>query len=72
MKYEVVHQQPNGECSSVFFNEPEKALDHANEILKTVKREAAFGYVSVSEVQIVDGEIVESAILLAQVYGGGF
>lgn len=72
MRYEVIHQKPNGDCVSVFFKNPEQAIDHAKGILQNVTPQPSYGFVSVSEVHCVDGEIEESAILLAQAYGGGF
>lgn len=67
-KYEVIHQHPNGESESVFKNTPEEALDLANEILKGVTPQGVIGFVSVSEVEIRNDEIYESAILLARAY----
>lgn len=67
-KYEVIHQEPNGENSSVFFSTPEEALDHAHEILKGVNPQDKLGFVSVSECEIADGDIHESAILFAKAY----
>ena len=72
MRYEVIHQKPNGDCVSVFFKNPEQALEHAKGIMANVTPAPYYGFVSVSEVQVVDGEIEESAILFAQAYGGGF
>lgn len=67
-KYEVIHQHPNGESEAVFKNTPEEALDLANEILNGVTPQGVIGFVSVSEVEIRNDEIYESAILLARAY----
>lgn len=67
-KYEVTHQYPNGEYDSVYFNDPKKAVEHAEDILKDVDKTNPLGFVSVAECEFNDGEIEETAIIFARCY----
>lgn len=63
--------QINGSCESVFFKDKEAALSEANAILND-KNGNPLDFVSVAECEMRDGEVYETAILLARrrMHGG--